>query len=56
MLFKISMGRRKNLFEICRQFGHAPLEKVRQPWSRHLQLLSCSTTLKHYEYKQLVRL
>jgi len=49
MLFKISMGTRKNFFEICRQFGHAPLKKFRQPWPRHLQLLSCSTTLKHLQ-------
>jgi len=49
MFLKISMGTRKNFFEIYRQFGHAPLKKVRQPWPRHLQLLSCSTTLKHLQ-------
>ena len=46
MLFKISMGTRKNFFETYRQFGQAPLKQVRQPWLRHLQLLSCLTTLK----------
>jgi hypothetical protein len=28
LLFKILMGRRKDFFEIYRQFGHAPTKKV----------------------------
>jgi len=31
LLFKISVGTRTNNFEIRRRFGHAPLNKVRQP-------------------------
>jgi hypothetical protein len=32
MLFKIPLGTRMDFFEICKQFGDAPAEKVRQLW------------------------
>ena len=37
LFFKIPMGRRKNFFEIYRQFGHAPSKRFASPAIGHVR-------------------